>query len=162
LFRHVRRRPTQCRASRAVSMRRLANPFAVAHASRQRLDRLLAGPVKASPPRERTRLPSKGAFRRPTPCDACRVWSGTWSVSTRARLVPLVLPPVGPRTTPLHRYDAVLLWANTVVSARPPFTPAYLIDCGCFFGPDAASRLLQRVFNDDTRAHTRERRPRPT
>jgi hypothetical protein len=95
LFHHGRRRPTQYRACHTVSMRRLANPFAVAHASRQHLDRLLAGPVKASPPHDQTRLPSKGAFHLPTPCDACRVWGGTWSAPTRSRLALLVLPPAG-------------------------------------------------------------------
>jgi len=33
-----------------------------------------------------------------------------------------------PRSAPLHRDDAVLLCANTVVSARPPFTSADLFD----------------------------------
>jgi hypothetical protein len=33
-----------------------------------------------------------------------------------------------PCTTPLHRDDAMLLFANTVVSIRPPFTPANLFD----------------------------------
>jgi len=35
-----------------------------------------------------------------------------------------------PCTTPLHRDDAVLLFANTVVSIRPPFTPADRFDAG--------------------------------
>lgn len=33
-----------------------------------------------------------------------------------------------PCTAPLHRDDAVLLFANTVISARPPFTSANLFD----------------------------------
>jgi len=60
LFHHGRHRPTQCRACRTVSMRRLANPFAAAHASRRRLDHFVAGSVKTSPPHDPTRLPSKG------------------------------------------------------------------------------------------------------
>jgi len=49
LFHHDRRRPTQCRARRAVSVCRLADPSAVAHTPRQRLDPLLARPMKTSP-----------------------------------------------------------------------------------------------------------------
>jgi hypothetical protein len=71
----------------------------------------------------------------------------------------MVLPPPG---LALRPFTATIpcCFANTIVSARPPFTSAYLIDCGRFSGPDAAFRLLQRVFNYDTRAHTRERCPR--
>jgi len=37
-------------------------------------------------------------------------------------------------------------FANTVVSIRPPFTPAYLIDADASLSRDVAFRLLQRVF----------------
>ena len=39
-----------------------------------------------------------------------------------------------PCTTPLHRDDAMLLFANTVVSIRPPFTPANLFDADASLG----------------------------
>jgi len=158
---HDRRRSNQCRACRAVPVCRLANPFAAAHTRGQRLDRSAMMSVKTSPLPELTRLPSRSTFLRPTSCDACRVRGGTWSRPVRARLAPLAYRHRASRYAPSPlRCRAVL--ANTVVSVRPPFTSAYLIDCGRFSGPDAASRLLQRVFNNDTRAHNPRALSSPT
>jgi len=158
---HDRRRSNQCRACRAVPVCRLANPFAAAHTRGQRLDRSAMTSVKTSPLPDPTRLPSRSTFLRPTSCDACRVRGGTWSRPARARSAPLAYRHRASRYAPSPlRCRAVL--ANTVVSVRPPFTSAYLIDCGRFSGPDAASRLLQRVFNYDTRAHNPRALSSPT
>jgi len=147
LFFHPgRRRPTQCRACRAPRSCRLANLFAAAHTRVLRLDHSAAWSVKTLPRCNPTRLPSRVRTSRLTSCDACRARGGARSVPRASSLGSGGFAATGPRPASLHRDDSVLVFPNTAVSARPPFTPAYLIDGGRFFGPDAASRLLQRVF----------------
>jgi hypothetical protein len=147
LFIHPgRRRPTQCRACRAPRLCRLANLFAAAHTRALRLDHSTTWPVKTLPLCDPTRLPSRECISRPTSCDACRARGGARSVPRASSLGSGGFAATRPRATPLHRYDPVLVFPNTAVSVRPPFTPAYRIDGGRFSGPDAASRLLQRVF----------------
>jgi len=83
-------------------MHRLANPFAVAHASPWRQDRPAAKPVKTSPLYDPTRLPSKGALLRLASCDTCRAHRGTWFRRYASLLDSGGFAATGSRTTPLH------------------------------------------------------------
>jgi len=83
-------------------MHRLANPFAVAHASPWRQDRPAAKPVKTSPLYDPTRLPSKGALLRLASCDTCRAHRGTWFRRHASLLDSGGFAATGSRTTPLH------------------------------------------------------------
>lgn len=113
--------------------------------SKLRLERSPARPVKASPFCVRARLPSRGTFHRLTSCDACRVRSETRFLRT-SLLGSGGFAATGPRAALLHRDDAALLlqarWSRLGPRSRPR---SYR--CERFSGPDAASRLLQRVFN---------------
>jgi len=109
-------------------MYRLANPFAWAHTPSRRRDRFEARPVKISPAHDPARLPSKGPFLQRMSCDTHRVRRWTWSPIARACSTPVVLPPPGLALRPFTVTIPVLLFANTVVSVRPPFTSANLFD----------------------------------
>jgi len=114
--------------SRRPLMHRLTNRFALAHTFGLRRDRPAAKSVKTSPLYDPTRLPSKGALLRLAPCGTRRARRGTWFPAVRARSAHGGFAATRPCAAPLHRDDAVLLCANTVVSARPLFTSANRID----------------------------------
>jgi len=68
----------------------------------------------------------------------------------------------GPCATPLRLDDAVLLFANTVVSARPPFTSADRFDADASLGQTQPFDFCNE-FSITTHEHiTRERCPHPT
>lgn len=108
--------------------------------------------MKATPCHGPARLRSKGAFRQLASCDARRVRARRGSFA-RTCSTPTVLPPSG---RALRLFTAVIprwFFPNAATSVRPPFTSARRPAlagrdrCGRFSGPDAAFRLLQRIFN---------------
>jgi len=114
-------------------MHRLANLFALAHTPSRRRDRFVARPVKISPPTTWRAFHRKVHFfswRLAAPA-ACNAGLGPHHTSL---LGSSGFAATRPRTTPLHRNDAVLLCANTVVSARPPFTSANRFDADASLG----------------------------
>jgi len=151
----------QCRACRASSMNRLVNLFTAAHSSKLRLERFQAKSVKTLPECDPARLPSKGVLHQRASCDSRRAAPG---------MDPIPRPcsayggfaATRPCTTPLHQHDLVLLFANTIVLARPPFMSADLIDADTSLGRTQPSDFCNEFSNYDTRAHNRERCPRPT
>jgi len=161
LFLRVRRQSNQWHACRAAWMYRLTNPFALAHTTSRRRDRFVARPVKISPAYDLACLPSKSAFLQLASCDTSRAQRWTWSPITRARSTPVVLPPPGLAQRPFTQ-TMPCCFVQTRLSRLGPRSRPRSFWYGRFFGPDAAFRLLQRVFNYDTRAHTRERCPHPT
>jgi len=87
------RRPSSCRARRAARPRRLCESLRFGPRVRTAPRSLRARPVKASPCRDLARLPSKGAFHRPSSCDACRAWRGTRPSPHEPARLSEVLPP---------------------------------------------------------------------
>jgi len=162
LFHRGHRRPIQCHACRTSRLCRLANPFAAAHTSRvvPRSFRLETREGLAAARSDTTSIDEVHFDDRHLAMPAARgVVLGPASREP-ARLRWFCRHRASPYAPSPRRCRAV--FANTVVSARPSFTSAYHIDCGRFSGPDAASRLLQRVFKYDARAHSCERCPRPS
>jgi len=154
-------RSIQCHACRTSRLCRLANPFAAAHTSRvvPRSFRLETREGLATARSDTTSIDEVHFDDRHLAMPAAyEVVLGPASREP-ARLRWFCRHRASPYAPSPRRCRAV--FANTVVSARPPFTSAYHIDCGRFSGPDAASRLLQRVFKYDARAHSCERCPRP-
>jgi hypothetical protein len=150
----VRRRSSNhYRACRASSMCQLADPSVVAHTSKLRLERCATRSVKTSPFCDPARLPSKGTFLRPTSCDACRAPPGVDPVSRAcpafvgfAANVPSLCAPSSLRSR--------AAFANAVVSIRPPFTSACLIDADASLGQTQPFDFCNEFSNYDTRART--------
>jgi hypothetical protein len=150
----------QCRACRAASMNRLVNLFTAAHSSKPRLERFPAESVKTSLECDPAPLPSKGVLHQRASCDSRRAAPG---------MDPIPRPcsayggfaATRPRTAPLHQHDLVLLFANTIVLARPPFMSADLIDADTSLGRVQPLDFCNEFSNYDTRAHNRERCPHP-
>jgi len=156
-----KRSSTHCRACRASSMCRLADPSAAAHTSKLHLVRSPTRSVKTSPRCNRARLPSKGTFHRPPSCDVCRAPRG---VDPMSRACPAFVGfaanvPSHCAVSPL-RYRVA--FANAIASARPPCTPACLIDADASLSQSQPFDFCIRNFQSTTHEHdTRERCPRP-
>jgi len=120
--------------------------------SKLRLERCATRSVKTSPFCDLARLPSKGAFHQLASCDACRALSGETQSRELARLRRFCRRrAVHYATSPL-RFRAA--FANVVVSARPPCTPAYLIDAGASLGRTQPLDFCNEFSKYDTRART--------
>jgi len=142
-------------------MRRLADPSATAHTSKLRRARYATRSVKTSPFCERARLPSKGVFHRPPSCDVCRAPPGVDPMSrTRPAFVGFAANvPSHCAVSPL-RYRVA--FANAIASARPPCTPACLIDADASLSQSQPFDFCIRNFQSTTHEHDyRERCPRP-
>jgi len=147
-----RRSSDHYRACRASPMCQLADPSAVAHTSKLRLERCATRSVKTSPFCDPARLPSKGTFRD----------LRLATLAARHRVGPSVTSLCGLRW--FCRQRAVLYapsprrsraaFANAVASARPPFTPACLIDADASLGQTQPFDFCNEFSKYDTRART--------
>jgi len=141
----ILRSSNHCRACRAPSMCQLADPSVVAHTSKLRLERCATRSVKTSPFCDPARLPSKSAFLRPTSCDACRASPG---VDPMSRACPAFVGfaanvPSHCAVSPL-RYRVA--FANAIASARPPCTPADLIDADASLSQSQPFDFCNEIF----------------
>ena len=100
--------------------------------------------MKASPCLGLARLPSKGTLRQRAPCDARRARARRGSF-VRVRSTPTVLPPPG-RALRLFAAAIPRWFFQTRLLRLGPRSRPRSNRCGRFSGPDAAFRLLQRVF----------------
>ncbi len=101
--------------------------------------------VKATPCCDQARLPSKGALLQRASSDARRVRPRRGSISRTCK-APTVLPPSGRALR--HFTGAIPRWFfQTRLPRLGPRSRPRSNRCGRFPGPDAAFRLLQRVFN---------------
>lgn len=134
-----------CRACRASSMRRLADPSAAAHVIEAAPRALATRSVKTSPLCDPARLPSKGTFLRPPSCDVCRAPRG---VDLMSRACPAFVGFAA--NAPSHcavsppRYRVA--FANAIGSARPPCTPACLIDAGASLSQSQPFDFCNEIF----------------
>lgn len=145
------RSPNHCRACRASSMCQLADLSAAAHTSKLHLVRSPTQSVKTTPRCNRARLLSKGAFHRPPSCDVCRAPRGVDPVS---RACPAFVGfaanvPSHCAVSPL-RYRVA--FANAIASARPPCTPACLIDADASLSQSQPFDFCNEFSKYDTRA----------
>jgi hypothetical protein len=107
--------------------------------------------VKTSPLRELARLLSKGTFLRPPSCDVCRAPRG---VDLMSRACPACVGfaanvPSHCAVSPLRCRVA---FANAIASARPPCTPACLIDAGASLSQSQPFDFCNEFSKYDTRA----------
>lgn len=150
-----------CRACRASSMCQLADLSAAAHTPKLRLERYATRSVKTSPFCDPVRLLSKGTFLRPPSCDVCRAPLG---VDPMSRACPAFVGfaanvPSHCAVSPL-RYRAA--FANAIASARPPYTPACLIDADASLSQSQPFDFCNEIFKvRHTSTNTHERCPRP-
>jgi len=101
--------------------------------------------VKASPCRGPARLRSKGALLQRASCDARRARTRRGSF-VRTCSTPTVLPPSG-RALRLFAAAIPRWFFQTRLLRLGPRSRPRSNRCGRFLGPDAAFRLLQRIFN---------------
>jgi hypothetical protein len=146
-----RRSPNHCRACRASSMCQLADLSAAAHTSKLHLVRSPTQSVKTTPRCNRARLLSKGTFHRPSSCDVSRAPRG---VDPMSRACPAFVGfaanvPSHCAVSPL-RYRVA--FANAIASARPPCTPACLIDADASLSQSQPFDFCNEFSKYDTRA----------
>jgi len=157
---HLARSSNHCRACRASSMCQLADPSAAAHTPKLHLVRFATRSVKTSPLCNPARIPSKGTFLRPSSCDVSRATPG---VDPMSRACPAFVGfaanvPSHCAVSPL-RYRVA--FANAIASARPPCTPACLIDADASLSQSQPFDFCNEFSMYDTRAQFCERCPRP-
>jgi len=139
------RSSNHCRACRASSMCQLADLSAAAHTPKLRLERYATRSVKTSPFCDLARLPSKGTFLRPPSCDGCRAPPG---VDPMSRACPAFVGfaanvPSHCAVSPLRCRVA---FANAIASARPPCTPADLIDADASLSQSQPFDFCNEIF----------------
>jgi len=132
-------------------MCRLADLSAAAHTPKLHLVRSPTRSVKTSPLCKRARLQSKGTFLRPPSCDVCRAPRGVDPVS---RACPAFVGfaanvPSHCAVSPLRSRVA---FANAIAPARPPCTPACLIDADASLSQSQPFDFCNEFSKYDTRA----------
>jgi hypothetical protein len=113
--------------------------------SKLRLERCTTRSVKTSSLCDPARLPSKGTFLRPPSCDVCRAPRG---VDLMSRACPAFVgfaanAPSHCAVSPL-RYRVA--FANAIASARPPCTPACLIDADASLSQSQPFDFCNEIF----------------
>lgn len=126
-------------------MCQLADPSVAAHTPKLRLERYATRSVKTTPFCDLARLPSKGTFLRPSSCDDCRAPPG---VDPMSRACPAFVGfaanvPSHCAVSPL-RYRVA--FANAIASARPPCTPACLIDADASLSQSQPFDFCNEIF----------------
>jgi len=145
------RSSNHCRACRASSMCQLADPSAAAHTSKLRLERCATRSVKTTPFCDPARLAieryiSSASVLRRLP-RATGSGPNVASLSgfrwfCRQRAVHCAVSPL--------RYRVA--FANAIASARPPCTPAYLIDADASLSQSQPFDFCNEFSKYDTRA----------
>jgi hypothetical protein len=126
-------------------MHRLADLSAAAHVIEAAPRALATRSVKTSPRCDPARLPSKGTFLRPPSCDVCRAPRG---VDLMSRACPAFVGFAA--NVPSHcavsppRYRVA--FANAIGSARPPCTPACLIDADASLSQSQPFDFCNEIF----------------